>query len=186
MAEKQSFFKENWSSIFKPVIVLLSICIIIPLALALTNAVTKGPIEKQEETQRKASMQELFPDCTFEDKGNYTIAESDGNAAGYIFNTSSDKGYGGEVKIMTAILPDGNIKAVKILSVDNETPGLGQNAAKESFYGQFAGKATEKLAITKDGGEIVPVTGASITSRAVTEAVNKAIEIYNTEVKEEG
>ena len=80
---------------------------------------------------------------------------------------------------MTAILPDKSIKAVEILDVSSETPGLGQNAAKESFYGQFSGiSGGSDITVVKSGGgdmlQINAITGATITSRAVTKAVNEA------------
>ncbi len=179
----ENFFKSNWNSIFKPVTVLLAICIIIPLALALTNSVTKEPIAKQEEEQRAASMAELFPGAAFDEKEDYAVAESGDETVGYVFTTAA-KGYGDDVKVMTAIQADGTVKAVKILSVDGETPGLGQNALKQDFG--FAGMAAEKCELTKNGGSIKPITGATITSTAVKDAVNEAIEIYlNKAVKEE-
>ncbi len=189
----KNFMKDNWDSIFKPVVVLLSICIIIPLALALTNAVTKDPIAKQETKQREDAMAELFPNKTFAEIDGYTydtaaVAKDGDQIAGYVITTAA-KGYGGDVKVMTAIQADGTLKAVKILSVDNETPGLGQNATKESFYGQFAGMAAQPFSINKTNpnaanNEIKPITGATITSTAVKNAVNEALEIYEN-VKEE-
>ena len=83
---------------------------------------------------------------------------------------------------MTAVDLEGEILAVDILDVTGETPGLGQNAAKEGFYSQFAGK-NDKITVVKNGadedaGEINAVTGATISSKAVTSAVNKALEYY--------
>ena len=89
---------------------------------------------------------------------------------------------------MTAILPDGSVNAVEILDVSNETPGLGQNATQEKFYGQFSGMSGT-LSVVKSGadnsaGEINAVTGATITSRAVTKAVNEALDL-SKEIKTE-
>ena len=74
---------------------------------------------------------------------------------------------------MTALSPDGKISNLAILDVSSETPGLGQNASKKEFYGQFKDK-TDKVAIT----DIDTVTGATITSKAVTAAVNEAVESF--------
>lgn len=68
---------------------------------------------------------------------------------------------------------DGTVTGVSIISM-SETSGLGANASKESFRGQFVGKSGE-LAVSKDGGEIDALTGATITSRAVTSGVNTAL-----------
>ena len=173
--------------ILKPVIVLLAICIVIPLALAVTNAVTVDKIAALEVQKSKEAMQSLISADSFEeqkmDDGSlYHIALKDGETVGYIFSTAA-KGYGGDVSVMTAIKPDGTVKSVAILDVSNETPGLGQNAAKEDFYSQFEGKA-EDIKLLKNGAEaknneIDAVTGATITSKAVTNAVNEALERFN-------
>ena len=76
---------------------------------------------------------------------------------------------------MVGILPDGSIAGIQILSCSNETPGLGANATNEEFYGQYAGKPGDgSLKVSKDGGEIQAMTGATITSRAVTNGVDAA------------
>ena len=68
---------------------------------------------------------------------------------------------------------DGTVTGVSISSM-SETSGLGANASKESFRSQFVGKSGV-LAVSKDGGEIDALTGATITSRAVTSGVNTAL-----------
>jgi electron transport complex protein RnfG len=80
---------------------------------------------------------------------------------------------------MTAIKPDGTVAGVAILDVSGETPGLGQNAAKESFFSQYIG-LKKGVSVLKNGAkaennEVDAVTGATITSTAVTRAVNKAL-----------
>ncbi len=187
-----NFIKTNKNDIIKPVVVLLAICIIIPLALSLTNYITADRIVQLELESQNAAMLELidadkFEELTFgeveENKITYNSALKDGKIIGYIFKTSA-KGYsGGNVSVMTAINPDGTVKAVKILDVSNETPGLGQNAAKESFYSQFSGKMKDIKAVKNsanaDNNEIKTITGATITSKAVTTAVNQALENYH-------
>ena len=107
----------------------------------------------------------------------------DGETAGYIFKTS-EKGYGGAVSVMTAVNPDGTVKSVAILDVSNETPGLGQNSAKESFDSKYSGK-NSGISLLKNGAdsdknEVNAVTGATITSTAVNKAVNKALQNFKT------
>lgn len=190
MNKIKDFFKNNWADIFKPIIVLLSICIIIPLALAATNMVTADKIAKLTEESNNKSMSALVDADEFklktlrvkeDGKVEYYSANKDGSVTAFIFITSA-KGYGGDVSVMTAVDLEGNILAVDILDVSGETPGLGQNAAKESFYSQFAGKKNEitvvKNGADEDSGEINAVTGATISSKAVTSAVNKALEYY--------
>ena len=175
-----------------PVMILTAICLVVSLALSATNMITENKIEKiNGENQKKAMSRvlkaETYEEMTFNANGKeitYYVASDSGKITGYIFITSSN-GYGGKVEVMTAILPDKTVKAVEILDVSSETPGLGQNTAKESFYGQFAGKS-EKLEVVKSNpgqNEIEAVTGATITSTAVTKSVNLAIAYGNAIIK---
>lgn len=177
--------KKNREDIIKPVGVLLAICIIIPLALSVTNKVTAKKIAELENENSKKNMQSLVSADDFEkcsDGGiEYYTAIKGGDTAAYIF-TESAKGYGGNVSVMTAVKPDGTVAGVAILDVSGETPGLGQNAAKESFYSQYAG-LKKGVSLLKNGAraennEVDAVTGATITSTAVTRAVNAALDDF--------
>lgn len=177
--------KKNRDDIIKPVGVLLAICIIIPLALSVTNKVTAKKIAELENENSKKNMQSLVSADDFEkcsDGGiEYYTAIKGGDTAAYIF-TESAKGYGGDVSVMTAVKPDGTVAGVAILDVSGETPGLGQNAAKESFYSQYAG-LKKGVSLLKNGAkaennEVDAVTGATITSTAVTRAVNAALDDF--------
>ena len=182
--------KKNREDIIKPVGVLLAICIIIPLALSVTNKVTVKKIAELEAANSKKNMQSLIDADNFEECENgeitYYAAINGGKTAAYIF-TESSKGYGGDVSVMTAIKPDGTVAGVAILDVSGETPGLGQNAAKESFFSQYIG-LKKGVSVLKNGAkaennEVDAVTGATITSTAVTRAVNKALNDFE-KVKE--
>ena len=182
--------KKNREDIIKPVGVLLAICIIIPLALSVTNKVTAKKIAELENENSKKNMQSLVSADDFEkcsDGGiEYYTAIKGGDTAAYIF-TESAKGYGGDVSVMTAVKPDGTVAGVAILDVSGETPGLGQNAAKESFFSQYIG-LKNGVSVLKNGAkaennEVDAVTGATITSTAVTRAVNKALDDFE-KVKE--
>lgn len=177
--------KKNREDIIKPVGVLLAICIIIPLALSVTNKVTAKKIAELENENSKKNMQSLVSADDFEkcsDGGiEYYTAIKGGDTAAYIF-TESAKGYGGDVSVMTAVKPDGTVAGVAILDVSGETPGLGQNAAKESFYSQYAG-LKKGVSLLKNGAkaennEVDAVTGATITSTAVTRAINAALDDF--------
>ena len=182
--------KKNREDIIKPVGVLLAICIIIPLALSVTNKVTVKKIAELEAANSKKNMQSLIDADNFEECENgeitYYAAINGGKTAAYIF-TESSKGYGGDVSVMTAIKPDGTVAGVAILDVSGETPGLGQNAAKECFFSQYIG-LKKGVSVLKNGAkaennEVDAVTGATITSTAVTRAVNKALDDFE-KVKE--
>lgn len=203
MSNTKNESKALWNDIFRPVLVLFVISAVVAAALAGANSVTKTKIAELTERQKTESMQSLFPGAQFREERYpadvtssvlpflYYRAEKDGQHEGYIFSTSA-KGYGGDVSVMTAVTADGKIKAVKILDVSNETPGLGQNAAKKEFYGQLEGLSAEneialnKITASAEKNEITPVTGATITSKAVKEAVNIAIDRYKFIKEAEG
>lgn len=184
------FFKNNFKDIFKPVIVLFGICIIIPLALALTNAVTLERITELSEKSKKETMQKLivaeeYADESYSENGkafDYNVAKNSGRVEGYIFNTFA-KGYGGTVSVMTAIDSEGKIIEVAILDVSSETPGLGQNASKKSFYSQYEDKNGNIELIVKAKPEsgknqVMAISGATITSKAINGAVNEALDNF--------
>lgn len=178
-----SFIKKQ-REIIVPSVTLLVICLVATALLGVTNFFTKDLISKIEAETQEAAMQEVLPADKYsqtEGKEIYT-AEKNGAVAGYIFVTS-EKGYGGDIKVMTAIDPVGKILAVTILSAGDETPGLGQNVTKENFYSQFKELKSE-ITVVKNGAsseksEINAVTGATISSKAVTRAVNQALDLYN-------
>ena len=108
-------------------------------------------------------------------------ATVDGQDAGYVL-TCSGKGYGGAVKVALGIDAEGGIKGIQIMDCTNETPGLGQNSSNESWNKQYIGmNTTQEVSVVKDGsgsadnGTINAISGATITSSAVTRAVNSSL-----------
>jgi len=184
MAKLLKILKDNKDAIIKPIVVLFAICIVIPLALSITNKITVERIAELEAQNEKNAMSQLIKAENFEEKKEpfgYYIAKNGEETLGYIFVTAS-KGYGGEVSVMTAVNTDGTVKSIAILDASNETPGLGQNVTKENFYSQYSGK-TNGVSIVKSGAvgennEVNAVTGATISSTAVTNAVNEALDNY--------
>ena len=94
----------------------------------------------------------------------------------------SGKGYGGAVTIALGITNEGEVVGIQILDASNETPGLGQNSTKETWNSQYVGMKSDKtLSVVKDGsgsadnGTVNAISGATITSKAVTRAVNVAL-----------
>ena len=167
-----------------PTAVLFLICAIVAAALAGTNLLTKDKIAEQavkkaEESRKLAlSTADSFEPAA---ESKYYVGKSGNDIVGYVFETSA-KGYGGDVDVMTGISTDGKITGVILLDHE-ETPGLGANAEKEDFRAQFLQDVPETvLKLVKyqapQPGEVEAMTGASMTSRAVTEAVNEAIGQY--------
>lgn len=105
------------------------------------------------------------------------FAQKDGKTIAYVIPTEP-KGYGGPIKLLTAVSLDGSVMDYTMLE-HNETPGLGDNASKPKFRGQFKGKKLDHLEVTKDPSKtdlIQAMTGATISSRAVTRGVKEAVE----------
>lgn len=177
----------NIKEILKSTAVLSAICLIISAALAGTNLLTNDKIAKLNEKEKAAAMKRICKAENYSEKTvllentsySYYVAENDGTINGYIFTTEQN-GYGGAVSVMTGISPDGKIIAVEILDVSGETVGLGQNAASPDYKDQYKGKSG-KVTVSKsaNGDEIQALTGATITSKAVTNAVNTALELYS-------
>lgn len=176
--------KLDAKSILKPTAVLFIICVVVSAALAGTNMLTADRIAQQEAQNAEESRMIVLPTAdSFESQedGAYYTGLSGSELVGYVFETEAS-GYGGKVGVMTGIDTEGNITGVVILS-HNETPGLGANAQKPDFLNQYLQPAPEGgLSVIKyqapAEGQIEAMTGATITSTAVTNAVNQAIEQY--------
>ena len=100
-----------------------------------------------------------------------TAAWSAGDAGTVVRLTTN--GFGGAIDLMVGVDNENKVTGVAIIS-HSETASLGANCTREDFRAQFAGK-TGELAVSKDGGDIDALTGATVTSRAVTRAVNAAL-----------
>ena len=135
--------------------------------------------EIQRIKQKEQSMKELVPDASsfveIEGKHEWFKAEKDGNVIAYLVLTHQ-KGFDGHIKMFVAATPDKKVIGYKVLA-HRETPGLGDAAFKPKFAGQFTGKGVETMELVKiqEEGKILAITGATITSRAVTTAVKNVL-----------
>ena len=176
-------------AILVPTLKLTVIGVIITALLFMTNSRTQAKIEQNEAQAAVEARKQVLPEADdFEEKKvtvngtEYTYYEAT-NKAGYVFS-GSNKGYGGQVVTMTGIDADGKIVGVLVTDASNETPGLGAkwlatDQANQDRLAQFYGDVPDSdYAVTKDGGKIQAVSGATLTSRAVTADVNSAIAQY--------
>ena len=109
----------------------------------------------------------------------FFVGVFDGEPRGVAFETSG-KGYGGDVGLMVGIdVKDNQLLGVSV-TTHGETPGMGAKAKSDpSFAAQFKGLALKQtVAVTQDGGSISAISGATITSRAVSSAATDADKIY--------
>ena len=181
-----------------PTVSLFVICLCVTALLAVTNAVTKDAIAYQQERSAAESRQAVCPDAVDFEKVEYDVQgvecykalDESGNLIGYAISSAS-RGYGGDVKVMTGInAEDGSVIAINVYDNSGETPGLGVNTSGEKFTSQFAGLSSGTgVTVDKDAGKnpdsvaVDSVTGATISFRAVVDAVNQAFDAYNA-VKE--
>ena len=95
-----------------------------------------------------------------------------------MINVTNHEGYGGDITISVGLANDGTVKGIEILDI-SETAGLGMKAKEDKFKNQFQNKAVSQFTYTKTGAvqdfEIDAISGATITTNAVTNAVNAAI-----------
>lgn len=179
-------------------LILLVICAVAASLLSLTYDVTIDKILAQRELTNQLSRQEVLPEADSFEAVDASVLEavrsesesvveiyeglSGGSLVGYTIKTMPS-GFGGSVEVVTGIGSDGQITGMRVGN-HQETPGLGANATLPEFYDQYAGKSAEaELTVVKaeaTGNEIQAISGATITSKAVTSGVNLAVEAFKT------
>lgn len=186
---------------FKLGLNLLIISAIAALLLAFTNNVTADTIAKRNE-QANAEARKLVLESaqdfeqvkdvkTDNSKGVevseiYEAKDASGNTVGYTLKVLPS-GYGGTIELMVGIdSANGQVSGINVVS-NSETAGLGAKATDPEFSDQYKGKPLEELSVLKNGTpgdtEIKAISGATITSTAVTNGVDAAIEVYNNSLK---
>lgn len=174
---------------------LFIICAVAALALGATNQITAPVIEQRNIQANNESRQTVLPNATeFKkvDEGNYENignlveevyqGEDGSDVVGYTMKVLP-KGYGGKIELIVGISSDGKVTGINIGSM-SETPGLGAKASDPQFSDQFKDKEAKELKLVKGStsgeDEIQAISGATITSTAVTKGVNTAIQVYNS------
>lgn len=179
--------ESNVRYILRLTLTLLLITAFVAAALAGVNAITKDRIAQNQQEKINMAMMEVLPGYdSFETvafTGGETVenvyAPVGGDGSAYVVEVAPATGFGGEIVMMVGI-QDGKVTGVSIVS-HAETAGLGAVAADKtekgvSFRSQYVGAAGE-IKVDKDGGTIDSITGATITSRAVTDGVNAALAV---------
>ncbi len=187
----------DWGVVLKYGAILFIITVICTLLLAVTNKVTAPVIAQQNEEKNKQAQQEVLPEAKeFESiddleqikskvKEDSDIIQSideakDGDKViGYTVKTTPN-GYGGEIELLTGINTEGEITGISVLE-QGETAGLGARSTESEFQAQYKGlSAKEPVVVEKNGevsgNEIAAISGATITSNAITKGVNTSSE----------
>lgn len=196
--------EKSKSTLIKDAIALFLITLVSGLALSYVYEITKAPIAQQEIAKKQKANQAVFTEAvSFQadkelmnkasgidlstlnaDYKGVTIDEIDqafdknNKAIGYDITLTTTNCYKDSITIVIGYSKEGVIKGVNITSI-SETAGLGMKAAEPDFYGQFVGKKAKQFEVTRTGAksddQIDAISGATITSRGVTYAVNAGI-----------
>ena len=176
--------------------ILLAITVIAGFVLGAVYQITKEPIASAKEAAAMAAYKEVFADAAdfneLEVKADalvqggiagsdidnvFEALGSDGTLLGYVLVVTNHEGYGGDIQFSIGIANDGTTNGISILSIA-ETPGLGMEAEK-ILKPQYAGKNVAQFTVTKTGAvsaeQIDAISGATITSNAVTNGVNAGL-----------
>lgn len=187
--------------------ILLAITIVAGLLLGLVYQITKEPIANQEAKAKQEACQEVFEDAaSFEEVEFAAVDETSwseagygqesiddvmaakdaaGELLGYVLTITMKEGYGGDIQFTIGVRMDGTLNGMSLLAI-SETAGLGMRA-EEVLKPQFANKQVEKFEYTKSGAtsdnQIDAISGATITTNAVTNGVNAGLYYFQTELK---
>ncbi|ADR18500.1 RnfABCDGE type electron transport complex subunit G [Calditerrivibrio nitroreducens] len=178
--------KNNLSLIYVPAV----ISAIAAFLLAFTFNGTKEKIEEAYRQEMLKALNVVLPKhnnkpdqekIELEGKEVY-VAKDDGSIVGFAIKSKSSKGYSGDIDILVGIDKSGKVSGIEILK-HAETPGLGSKIETDSFKNSFKGLGkSDKIMVKKDGGIIDQFSGATISPRAVCEAVSEAVRFINDKV----
>ena len=160
---------------------LLIIAVVSGAVLGIVYTVTKEPIARQTKMEEEKALKDIFPEATSfslttgKDKYIYYEVYAKNKLIGYALDASG-KGFGGTIKIKVGINLNKTIRSIRTIS-QSETPGLGTRIKETKCTDQFMGKSLKQAELKKDSdkGTIDAITGATISSRAVSKAVRKSM-----------
>jgi len=162
-------------------LILLIFCVVATSILAYLNTLTQPVIAARKANEAIQTRMELIPGANFREDTTaagdvYYVATSDADSSlvlGYTF-VAAQSGYSSNVQTMVGVDKDFKVLAIKVIS-QSETPGLGANCTQPSFMEQFKGMILSDLKVDKDGGKVKSLSGATITTRAITSSIASAI-----------
>ena len=197
------------NKIVKNTLILTAITVVSGFLLGVVYGITKEPIaEAQENTKQEAYRSVLSDASSFETMEDFDAADAasileengyssdeitevaegiddSGETVGYVVNVMSHEAYDGDLEVSVGIAADGTVKGIEMLSI-SETAGLGMKADEAEFKDQFKDKNVEKFTYTKSGesgdDKIDAISGATITTNAVTNAVDSALVYFQNEL----
>lgn len=196
------------NNIVKNTLILTAITVVSGLLLGVVYGITKEPIAQAQENTKQEAYRTVLSDASeFEtvefdadaaasllSENGYTsdviteIAEgtdASGATVGYVISVQSSEAYDGSLSLSVGIASDGTVKGIEMLEI-SETAGLGMKADEAEFKDQFKDKNVQKFTYTKTGEDgddkIDAISGATITTNAVTNAVDSALVYFQNEL----
>lgn len=189
----------------KNTISLMLITLIAGLLLGAVYEITKEPIAKENQRAKEEAYKAVFADAdSFEEisfdadqvqkeldgqgldasiNEAMKVLDASGQQLGYVLTVTDHEGYGGDIQYAMGVQSDGTLNGISFLSI-SETAGLGMKAKEDSFRKQFEGKNVDQIVYTKNGAsadnEIDALSGATITTNAVTNGVNAGLYYVHT------
>lgn len=190
-------------------LILMLITFTAGLLLAYVHEITLLPIQQQELLTKQKAIQEVFENADHFVEDNTIINrlqkqvakeydavliehifyafDHNNHPLGYVLQIMEKEGYGGDIVFLMGIQNDGTLNGISFLSL-SETAGLGMKADTKDFKQQFKGIRAETITYTKQGAqssnEIDAISGATITTKAVTKGVNAGFYAYRYLLKE--
>ena len=197
----------DFKKIFHDTLMLAVITVVAGIALGFTYKLTKEPIERQNLISKQKAYNAVFSEASefvedpqvdiegaatvLRDNGisNATIDEvvkavnGSGETLGYVINITDGGGYGGDISFSLGVAIDGTTKGVSLLSI-NETAGLGMKAKTTNWLDQFINKNVKAFEVTKNTAssesQVEAISGATVTSKSITNGVNAGLCFFRT------
>lgn len=183
------------SSLPNMVLILVLVAGLSALILGFVYEKTKEPIQNSKDNRELEAITEIVPagfdNNPFAEKTIITTSDNKSRLEMYPVRTNgvitalaiksySNKAFGGKIEIIVGITLDGKLSGYKVID-HKETPGLGTKVMEDKFSHQFTGMNPDKIdfRVKQDGGDIDAVTAATISSRAVVDAIQRAYDAYN-------
>ena len=160
---------------YYPIIALTVVVFISVAILSGMDSFTRDTIQYQKELKIQRMLNQLFPEMSayeFDESTEIYTISSDGSKVGYAF-LAVGTGYGGEIDIVVGLENRTTMRGIAVIS-HAETPGLGDKILTPNFTDRFVGLDTGEINLTRDGGKVDAITGATISSRAVVDSVRAA------------
>ncbi len=184
------------NTMIKNAVILTAITLVAGVCLGFVYEITKAPIAVAKEEAKQNAYREVFVAASeftsvegFVEEQmtsgivNEVVVASDGTTnLGYVITVTNPEGYGGDITLTMGVTNEGVVNGISFLTLA-ETPGLGMNANTDEFKNQYAEKQVDAFEVTKTGAtsdnQIDVISGATITTDAITQGVNAGLEYFN-------